>query len=123
MISMIHVYHRRAGDCGAAPGWRGFARHRSKSSQLAEPLQGAAHFGHFQLVAAAELFEPEAFESSAIERGFDEVMRLRRGDWIARTAAQPDRHFQKTSAGVVGLVSFAEAIFVNAAEEESSNAN
>jgi hypothetical protein len=38
-----------------------------KSSQLAEPLKSAADFGHFQLMATAELFEPHPLESNAFE--------------------------------------------------------
>src|SRR5438552_1738165 len=54
-----------------------------KSSELAEPLERAAHLGQFQLVATAELFEPHAFETGPFERSFHQIMRLRRRDRIA----------------------------------------
>lgn len=40
---------------------------RSKPSELAEPLQRAAHFGEFQLVSAAELLKADPFEADAFE--------------------------------------------------------
>ena len=42
-------------------------RENLEYSELPEPLERAAHFRHFQLVAATELFEPDALEPGAFQ--------------------------------------------------------
>ena len=96
---------------------------RLKSPQLAEPLEGAPDFGHFQLMAAAELFEADAFEAGAFQGCFYQIVRLWGGDLIAGSAAQPHRHLEKARAGTVGLISFAEPVFVDSAQEKSADAD
>jgi hypothetical protein len=74
-------------------------------------------------MAAAELFEPHAFESGALEGCPDQVVSLRRGDGVVGAAAQPDRNLEKTAARLVGLIAFAQAVFVDSAEEKSAYAD
>src|SRR6266446_2243748 len=50
-------------------------------------------------------------------------MCCRRGHGVTRPAAQPYWHFEKSSTGMIGLVGFAQAIFVDAAKEESAQAD
>src|SRR5947209_1402493 len=74
-------------------------------------------------MSSAKLLEANVLESFPFERRFHQTVGLRGSHRIVRAATQPDRHVQKIASRVIGLVSLAEPVFVDPAEEESANAD
>src|SRR5437764_1951836 len=93
----------------------------SEVSQLAKPAEREPDLGGIDFVAAGKRFKPDPFESSVHQQSADVLVFEWWRNWIADSAAEPDRNVQEVGWGMIGFVSDADSIVIDPGQKKLAN--